>query len=57
MKPNEETCGRLSWQAVMGRGLSNLLGDGWAERILSGLEKFGKRPSAAEDPLPFLYVG
>lgn len=27
------------------------------ERILSGLERFGKRPAAAEDPLPFLYVG
>jgi mannose-1-phosphate guanylyltransferase len=27
------------------------------ERILSGLEKFGKQPATAEDPLPFLYVG
>ena len=27
------------------------------ERILSGLEKFGKRPAMAEDPRPFLYVG
>lgn len=27
------------------------------ERILSGLEKFGKRPATAEEPLPFLYVG
>ncbi|MDN5943175.1 MAG: hypothetical protein L0H94_14955, partial [Nitrospira sp.] len=27
------------------------------ERILSGLEKFGKRPATAQDPLPFLYVG
>jgi mannose-1-phosphate guanylyltransferase len=27
------------------------------ERILSGLEKFGKRRAAAQDPLPFLYVG
>jgi hypothetical protein len=27
------------------------------ERILSGLEKLGKRPAVAEDPLAFLYVG
>jgi len=27
------------------------------ERILSGLEKFGRRRTAAQDPLPFLYVG
>ena len=27
------------------------------ERILSGLENFGKRPRTAEDPLPFLYQG
>ena len=27
------------------------------ERILSGLEKFGRRPAAAEDPRPFLYMG
>ena len=27
------------------------------ERILSGLEKFGRRRAAAQDPLPFLYVG
>jgi mannose-1-phosphate guanylyltransferase len=27
------------------------------ERILSGLEKFGRRPTMAEDPRPFLYVG
>ena len=27
------------------------------ERILSGLEKFGRRPAMAEDPRPFLYVG
>ena len=27
------------------------------ERILSGLEKFGRRPLATEYPLPFLYVG
>jgi mannose-1-phosphate guanylyltransferase len=27
------------------------------ERILSSLEKFGKRPATAQDPLPFLYVG
>jgi len=26
------------------------------ERILSGLENFGKRPAVAEPPLPFLYV-
>jgi mannose-1-phosphate guanylyltransferase len=30
---------------------------GNTERILSGLEKFGKRPVTAQDPLPFLYVG
>src|SRR5262245_27848836 len=30
---------------------------GSPERILSGLEKFGKQPAAAEDPLPFLYMG
>ena len=30
---------------------------GSPERILSGLEKFGRRPLATEDPLPFLYVG
>jgi hypothetical protein len=27
------------------------------ERLLSGLEKFGKQPATAEDPLPFLYMG
>ena len=27
------------------------------ERILSGLEKFGRQPAMAEDPRPFLYVG
>jgi mannose-1-phosphate guanylyltransferase len=27
------------------------------ERILSGLEQFGKRPAVANDPLPFLYQG
>jgi len=27
------------------------------ERILSGLENFGKRQTAAQDPLPFHYVG
>jgi mannose-1-phosphate guanylyltransferase len=27
------------------------------DRILSGLENFGKRRAAAPDPLPFLYVG
>ena len=30
---------------------------GSPERILSGLEKFGRRPAMAEDPRPFLYVG
>ena len=39
--------------------MRDILWSDWGnpERILSGLEKFGKRPSAAEDPLPFLYVG
>ncbi len=27
------------------------------ERILSGLETFGRQPAMAEDPRPFLYVG
>jgi len=27
------------------------------ERILSSLDNFGKRRAAAQDPLPFLYVG
>lgn len=30
---------------------------GSPERILSGLEKFAKRPAVAEEPFPFLYVG
>jgi len=30
---------------------------GSPERILSGLEKFGRRPAMAEDPRPFLHVG
>jgi mannose-1-phosphate guanylyltransferase len=30
---------------------------GNSERLLSGLEKFGKRSTAVEDSLPFLYAG
>jgi mannose-1-phosphate guanylyltransferase len=39
--------------------MKDVLWSDWGnpERILSGLEKFGKRPAVAEDPLPFLYVG
>jgi mannose-1-phosphate guanylyltransferase len=39
--------------------MKNVLWSDWGspERILSGLEKFGKRPVTARDPLPFLYVG
>ncbi|MDN5941996.1 MAG: hypothetical protein L0H94_08955 [Nitrospira sp.] len=39
--------------------MTDVLWSDWGnpERILSGLEKFGKRPAAAEDPRPFLYVG
>jgi mannose-1-phosphate guanylyltransferase len=39
--------------------MRNVLWSDWGnpERILSGLESFGKRRAAAQDPLPFLYVG
>ena len=39
--------------------MTDVLWSDWGnpERILSGLEKIGKRPALAEDPLPFLYVG
>jgi mannose-1-phosphate guanylyltransferase len=39
--------------------MSNVFWSDWGnpERILSGLQKFGKRPATAEDPLPFLYAG
>ena len=39
--------------------MRDILWSDWGnpERILSGLEKFGRRPLATEDPLPFLYVG
>ena len=39
--------------------MRDILWSDWGnpERILSGLEKFGRRPLATEDPPPFLYVG
>lgn len=39
--------------------MKDVLWSDWGspERILSGLEKFGKQPATAEDPRPFLYVG
>lgn len=39
--------------------MKDVLWSDWGspERILSGLEKFGRRPAAAEDPCPFLYQG
>lgn len=39
--------------------MTDVLWSDWGnpERILSGIEKIGKRPALAEDPLPFLYVG
>ena len=39
--------------------MRDLLWSDWGnpERILSGLEKIGKRPAFAEDSLPFLYQG
>ncbi len=39
--------------------MRDILWSDWGnpERILSGLENFGKRRAAAQDPLPFLYVG
>lgn len=39
--------------------MRNVLWSDWGnpERILSGLENFGKRRAAAQNPLPFLYVG
>jgi len=45
------------WLAVM--EMTDVHWSNWGnpERILSGLEKFGKQPEIAEDPRPFLYVG
>jgi hypothetical protein len=45
------------WLAVM--EMTDVHWSNWGnpERILSGLEKFGKQPAVAEDPRPFLYVG
>ena len=45
------------WLAVM--ELTDVHWSDWGtpERIMSGLEKFGKQPVVAEDPRPFLYVG
>jgi mannose-1-phosphate guanylyltransferase len=39
--------------------MTDVLWSDWGnpERILSGIEKIRKRPTLAEDPLPFLYVG
>lgn len=39
--------------------MAGVLWSDWGspERIVSGLEKIGKRPAIANDPLPFLYVG
>ncbi len=39
--------------------MTDVLWSDWGnpDRILSGLEKIGKRPVMGEDPLPFLYVG
>jgi mannose-1-phosphate guanylyltransferase len=39
--------------------MQDVLWSDWGnpERILSGLEKFEKRPANVEDPLPFLYMG
>jgi mannose-1-phosphate guanylyltransferase len=39
--------------------MKDVLWSDWGspERILSGLEKFGKQPAVAEVPLPFLYQG
>jgi mannose-1-phosphate guanylyltransferase len=39
--------------------MNDVLWSDWGnpERILSGLENIGRRPSIAEDPRPFLYVG
>lgn len=39
--------------------MKNVLWSDWGdpERIVSGLEKMGKRPALAKDPLPFLYQG
>jgi hypothetical protein len=37
--------------------MTDILWSDWGnpERILSGLEKIGKRPALMEDPLPFFY--
>jgi mannose-1-phosphate guanylyltransferase len=39
--------------------MKDVLWSDWGnpDRILSGLEKIGKRPALAEDPRPYLYVG
>lgn len=39
--------------------MTDVLWNDWGnpERIVSSIEKLGKRPAIAEDPLPFLYVG
>ncbi|MGH7216416.1 MAG: hypothetical protein ACREIG_04190 [Nitrospiraceae bacterium] len=39
--------------------MKDVLWSDWGnpERILSGLENTGRRPTMAEDPRPFLYVG
>lgn len=39
--------------------MKDVLWSDWGnpERILSGLERFGRRPVDAEEPLPFIYVG